>query len=77
VAFKCFLKIATDDNIEKITHELHSRNWFVRYAAAKTLSKMGEEGIRKLLNCRGHDACELALAESGNTETKVEANDIN
>lgn len=75
VAFKCFLKLADETYIEKIASELKNKNWFVRYAAAKSLARMGTDGINKLLAGRGHDVCELALAESGYSETKAVTND--
>jgi hypothetical protein len=63
--FKSFLGIADKTHISRIVKEINNRNWFVRYAAAKKLAKMGDEGKNALFNCRGNDACELALAESG------------
>ncbi len=63
--FKSFIGIADNSQISVIIKETNNRNWFVRYAAAKKLAKMGDEGIKALLDCRGNDACELALAESG------------
>lgn len=71
VTFKSFLNIATKEDIPRISTQLESKNWFVRYAAAKALSRMGEDGKAILLSCRGHDACELALAESGKIEREA------
>lgn len=77
VTFKSFLKIASSEHIDLIAEELRNKNWFVRYAAAKALTRMGSSGLSRLLECKDQDSCKLALAESGNTETKVVANDTN
>lgn len=77
VTFKCFLKIASAEHIDLIAGELKNSNWFVRYAAAKSLTRMGDAGINELLKCQGADACELALAESGYIGVKAVKNDNN
>ena len=71
IAFKNFLKIADEERIGVISSELGNRNWFVRYAAAKALARMGNAGIEKLLINKNADVCELALAETGYNNKKV------
>lgn len=69
IAFKSFLKIAGEDGIDLIVPELRNRNWFVRYAAAKALARMGKKGVQRLLENRDTDVCELALAETGHNNS--------
>jgi hypothetical protein len=70
--FKSFIGLADNSHISRIVKEINNRNWFVRYAAAKKLAKMGDDGLKALLNCKGNDACELALAESGLNKMRPE-----
>ena len=67
LAFKSFLALADEEDVARVAPELDSRNWFVRYHAAKALARFGAAGLA-VLNARPvHDACALALAERGET----------
>ncbi len=71
LAFKAFLKLTDEQDIDYIAGQLSHANWFVRYSAAKNLTRRkGKEGFAVLLKHSSKDCAALALSESGRQLTE-------
>jgi len=65
LAFRSFLKMTDELDIPFIEKQLFHDNWFVRYAAAKSILRYGKNGIAIIKKYPNHDCTSLVASESG------------